>query len=143
MGLAFALTFSLNGTDWFTISIGLILGGFFFVFGVLVILSQVTNFVKITSDKIIIRNSLKKYSFSLRSSLKVRIRFETVYVRINKPGSGSYWRTVELFLAKDDIEYRMLDFSVSDMYSADANKLGADLLQKIKKRINRNYRSST
>jgi hypothetical protein len=140
MGLFIMLILIIIGIireNWIPIMLGSTIGGATFMFSVLAILKQATDFVKVTNDSIKYMNSLTTRLFHLNSEMKVKMKAETEHMRLkSQPGSGSYFRTIELYLVHDNSEYRMFNFQVDGQYSKEANKLGSELTRLIKTRIN-------
>lgn len=130
------ITFT-KGEDWISIVSGSVFSGSFFIFSVMGLLKQVTDFVEVTNDEIKFMNSLRVKKFPLDSEMKIKVVARTEYIKMKSiRGSGSFFRHIEIYLTYKKEEYRIFNFQVDDKYSSEANKLGSEIVHKIKKRIN-------
>lgn len=136
LSLAFSILFILKGNEWFTIGIGVLLGGSIFVFSILVILKQFTDFTKVTNKEIQFKNSLKSYRFPLDPKMKIRLDAKTEYTKLTSvSGSGSFFRIIEIYLMFEDSEYRIFDYLVPAEYIVEADKLASEIVIGIENKI--------
>ena len=107
-----------------------------FIIFTLIIYEQATNYFKIIKNEIQFKNGLKTNTIELDSSMKAIMKAETVYTKMSsQAGSGSYWRTVVVFLINSKGEFQLLDFQLEDKYAFEANILATEIVESINKRI--------
>lgn len=112
----------------------IIIGLFMFIFSILGILKQVTDFVEISDRKIKFSNSLKKYDFLFKPNFKIKVK--SSIERVKRRGSpASYFCIVELILKTDNGKFRILDFQTDEKDAAEAKMLGKDIKRMIFERI--------
>ena len=100
------------------------------------LLKQITDFIRINTNELEFRNSLKKGKYKLSSDLKIKMLTKKRHVKLKtQPGSGSDFRVIELNIVTNGTENRILDFQMDEKHNSIANKLGSDISALIKERI--------
>jgi hypothetical protein len=117
-----------------TLAFMLFLGIFFMVVSVAGIVKQFTDFLLVTDKEIVFRNSLRKKTFPIAPDLKGKTSIERKFTNVTRI-KGSYSRQVDLFIKKNKIKYRILDFSMEDESSEEVKYLSKAISQFIKSKI--------
>ena len=99
------------------------------------ILKQFTDFLLVTDKEIVFRNSLQKKIFPITPDLKVKTSVKRKFTLRASSVQGSYSREVDIFIKKDKIKYRILDFIMEDESSEETKYLSKAIARFIKSKI--------
>lgn len=125
-----------DSEDVFVAIFILIIGLVMLTFTLFTLSKQVTDFVLVTHNKIKFSNSLKRKEFAISSHMGVRMKSKIDYTRTHQYLSGSSFCIIELFLAVDGKELRILDFIMDKRDEAEANFLGEKIKAILEERLN-------
>lgn len=123
-----------KGEEWWVILIGLLLGGSMLVVGLLTIVKQFSDFLRVTDTHIYCRHNLRKKTFILSPDMKLKIQHERVFTSSDEH-SGSYNRIADIILTADKQEYTLVNFQMTDNQGAEIHFLAKHLADLIEEKI--------
>lgn len=122
------------GEEWWAILIGLLLGGTMLVFGLLTIVKQFSDFLRVTDTHIYCRHNLKKKQFAITPDMKLKIMHERVFTSSDEH-SGSYNRIADIILITDKQEHALVNFQMTDSQGAEIHFLAKHIGDLIEEKI--------
>lgn len=125
-----------HSKEYFSLIIGSILGFGIGTIAILSILSELTSYFKISGNNLELRNRLRLKIERLTNNHKVKMKTRSEFVQLkSQPGSGSYFRIIELYISNGTNEHLIIDFQTDEKNSSIANQLGNDLSSMVKNKI--------
>ena len=125
-----------HSNDFISLIAGGILGFGIGVVALLSILSKLTSYFKISGNYLEIRNRLKLKTEKITSDYKVKMKTRSEFVKMkSQPGSGSYFRIVEIYISNGTNEQLIIDFETDVKNASIANQLGSHITSIVKSKI--------
>ncbi|MEO1050721.1 MAG: hypothetical protein AAFX87_08840 [Bacteroidota bacterium] len=136
LGLTVGVLSITHSKEYFSLIIGGILGFGIGTVALLSILSELTSYFKISGNNLELRNRLKLKTERITNDHKVKMKTRTEFVKLkSQPGSGSYFRIVELYISNGTDEKLIIDFQTDEKDAHIANQLGNNISSLVKSRI--------
>lgn len=125
-----------HSNDLFATILGSALGFGIGTIALLSILSSLTSYFKISQYQLEVRRKLRLKRESLTKHHKVKMKARTDFIQsTSRPGSGSHFRVIELYIANGNHELPILDYQTDQEHATIANQLGTHLSSMIKDKL--------